>query len=84
VLIDSIRGIESTYPGLRIDITHRSGHVVTELERALERAALLVLGCHHSEQPWSIRLGPVAEELMRFSRCPVMLVGRRGRGYQLI
>lgn len=79
VLIDSIRGIETTYPGLRIDLTHRSGHVVTELERALERAALLVLGCHHSEQPWSIRLGPVAEESMRFSRCPVMLVGRRGR-----
>jgi nucleotide-binding universal stress UspA family protein len=76
-LIESIRRIESTHPGLRIDVTHRSGHAVPELAQSLDRAALLVLGSHHSEQSWSIRLGPVAEELMRLSRCPVMLVGRR-------
>jgi nucleotide-binding universal stress UspA family protein len=76
-LIDSIRRIESTYPGLQIDVTHRSGHVDTELEQSLDRAALLVLGSHHSEQSWSIRVGPIAEELMRRSPCPVMLVGHR-------
>jgi nucleotide-binding universal stress UspA family protein len=78
-LIDSIRRIESTYPGLQIDVTHRSGHVDTELEQSLDRAALLVLSSHHSEQSWSIRVGPIAEELMRRSPCPVMLVGRRVR-----
>jgi nucleotide-binding universal stress UspA family protein len=76
-LIDSIHRIESTHPGLRIDLTHRSGHVVRELQQSLDRAALLVLGSHHSQQAWSIRIGPVAEELMRLSPCPVMLVGRR-------
>jgi nucleotide-binding universal stress UspA family protein len=40
---------------------------------------MLVLGAHHSEQSWSIRVGPIAEELMRRSPCPVMLVGRRAR-----
>jgi nucleotide-binding universal stress UspA family protein len=79
VLIDSMRRIESTYPGLEIDVTHRTGQVDTELERSLDRAALLVLGSHHSEQSWSIRVGPIAEELMRRSPCPVMLVGRRAR-----
>jgi nucleotide-binding universal stress UspA family protein len=78
-LIDSMRRIESSYPGLRIDVTHRTGQVDTELERSLDRAALLVLGSHQSEQPWSIRVGPIAEELMRRSPCPVMLVGRRAR-----
>jgi nucleotide-binding universal stress UspA family protein len=78
-LIDSIRRIESTHPGLRIDVTHRTGDVVRELQQSLDRAALLVVGSHHSEQAWSIRLGPVAEELMRLSPCPVMLVGRRSR-----
>ena len=82
-LIDSIRRIESTYPGLQIDVTHRSGQVDTELEQSLDRAALLVLGSHHSQQPWSIRIGPIAEELMRRSPCPVMLVGRRPRGQRL-
>ena len=74
-----MRRIESTYPGLEIDVTHRTGQVDTELERSLDRAALLVLGSHHSEQSWSIRVGPIAEELMRRSPCPVMLVGRRAR-----
>ena len=78
-LIDSIHRIESTHRGLRIDVTHRSGPVVRELQQSLDRAALLVLGSHHSEQAWSIRIGPVAEELMRLSPCPVMLVGRRSR-----
>jgi nucleotide-binding universal stress UspA family protein len=48
------------------------------LEQSLDKAALLVLGSHHSEQAWSIRVGPIAEELMRRSPCPVMLVGRSG------
>ena len=39
----------------------------------MDKAALLVLGSHHSEQAWSIRVGPIAEELMRRSPCPVML-----------
>ena len=77
-LFDSIRRIESTYPGLRIEVTHRSGQVGTALEQSLDKAALLVLGSHHSEQAWSIRVGPIAEELMRRSPCPVMLVGRSG------
>ena len=77
-LFDSIRRIESTYSGLRIDVTHRSGQVGTALEQSLDKAALLVLGSHHSEQAWSIRVGPIAEELMRRSPCPVMLVGRSG------
>ena len=73
-LIDSIRQIESTYPGLQIDVTHRSGQVDTELEQSLDRAALLVLGSHHSEQSWSIRVGPIAEELIA-----IALSGDAGR-----
>ena len=40
---------------------------------------LLVLGCHHSTDAWSIRTGPVAAALMRDGHCPVMLVGRLAR-----
>jgi len=35
-LIDSIRRVESTHPGLAIDVTHKSGHVVAELEQSLD------------------------------------------------
>jgi len=40
-------------------------------------AGLLVVGVHHSDDPWNIRTGPVTGELMRRALCPVMLVARR-------
>lgn len=43
----------------------------------LSRAAqLLVLGAHHSADPWSIRLGPVTEVVLARAHCPVITVAR--------
>jgi nucleotide-binding universal stress UspA family protein len=78
-LIDAVSQIERLYPGLQIDITHLKGSVTDLLVQQSASADLLVLGCHHSEQPWSIRTGPVAESVMRLAHCPVMLVGRLGK-----
>jgi nucleotide-binding universal stress UspA family protein len=75
-LIDAVSNIERLYPGLQIDITHLKGAVTDLLVQQSSSADLLVLGCHHSEQAWSIRTGPVAESVMRLAHCPVMLVGR--------
>jgi nucleotide-binding universal stress UspA family protein len=38
-------------------------------------AVLLVLGCHHSDEPWSTRLGPVPTALLDRSAVPIALVG---------
>jgi nucleotide-binding universal stress UspA family protein len=78
-LIESVAALESRYPGLVINISHRTGDVSEALSRMAGASELLVLGCHHSRQPWSIRTGPVAEVVMRTGHCPVMLVGRRAR-----
>jgi nucleotide-binding universal stress UspA family protein len=79
VLIGSVAALEEQYPGLVINITHRHGDVSQLLSRMASSSELLVLGCHHAKQPWSIRTGPVAETVMRTGHCPVMLVGRRAR-----
>lgn len=42
-------------------------------------AAITVVGSHHSNDPWSIRLGPVAEAVLRLALSPVVLVGHRRR-----
>ena len=34
-----------------------------------------MIGCPHSRDRWSIRVGVTAETLMRRATCPVMLVG---------
>jgi nucleotide-binding universal stress UspA family protein len=75
-LIDAVSKIERLHPGLQIDIAHLKGAATDLLVQQSSSADLLVLGCHHSEQTWSIRTGPVAESVMRLAHCPVMLVGR--------
>ena len=78
-LIDEVGRLEDRHPGLLINITHRTESATTALRSMAPMSELLVLGCHHTTKPWSIRTGPVAAGLMRESHCPVMLVGRRAR-----
>jgi nucleotide-binding universal stress UspA family protein len=78
-LIDAVSDLEHRYPGLQIDIAHRTGDVRAALSAMSALSELFVLGSHHSSKPWSIRTGPVAEALMRDGHCPVMLVGRRAK-----
>jgi nucleotide-binding universal stress UspA family protein len=75
-LIAAVGKIEDRYPGLLINITHQTGDVTAALKSMAPLSELLVLGCHHSTESWSIRTGPVAAALMRDGHCPVMLVGR--------
>ena len=78
-LIDAVGEIEDRYPGLPINITHQAGDVTAALKSMAPLSELLVLGCHHSTESWSIRTGPVAAALIREGHCPVMLVGRLAR-----
>jgi nucleotide-binding universal stress UspA family protein len=79
-LITAVGDVERRHPGLVLDITHGSGDPTSALVDLSARADLLVVGCHHSEQTWNIRSGPVAGTAMRMAHCPVMLVARFGRG----
>lgn len=42
-------------------------------------AQLLVIGCHHSDERWSTRLGPVPASVLHRSPCPVVVVGAAHR-----
>ena len=75
-LIFAVGEIEDRYPGLIINISHQTDEVTAALKSMAPLSELLVLGCHHSTESWSIRTGPVAAALMRDGHCPVMLVGR--------
>lgn len=41
---------------------------------------LIVLGCHHSEDVWSARLGAVPTAVLAGAPCPVVLVGENASG----
>jgi nucleotide-binding universal stress UspA family protein len=65
------------YPNLPVDVVYdRAEPGEALLSHAAGAADLLVIGCHHSGDPFSIRIGPVASQAIRDAPCPVMLVGR--------
>lgn len=76
-LVDAVAAIEREYPALPVNVIRRRGDVLSTLRQQAHSAELLVIGCPHVEDRWSIRTGQVAGALMREASCPVMLVGRR-------
>ncbi len=63
-------------PDIAFDLLERTGEAVEVLLSAGQRSALLVLGCQHSDEPWSARLGSVPAALLGRLSCPLMLVGQ--------
>jgi nucleotide-binding universal stress UspA family protein len=64
-------------PDLSIRISHKiTDHTADALVRAADEADLLVIGCHHSDDQWTVRTGPVAAAVVRGASCPVMLVSQ--------
>jgi nucleotide-binding universal stress UspA family protein len=73
----AVNSTQTTHPGLHIDIDDPDPDAddLQWLIRCAEQADLVVIGCPHSDNRWSIRVGITAETLMRQAACPVMLVG---------
>jgi nucleotide-binding universal stress UspA family protein len=57
----------------------RATEPVEALLRAAQNAQLLVVGCRHSDDRWSTRLGPVPTSVLHRAPCPVIVVGATHR-----
>jgi nucleotide-binding universal stress UspA family protein len=68
----------------QLSITGRlvPGDPAEEVLLAARTAQLLALGCHHSDDRWSTRLGPVATTVLHNAPCPVVVIGQVRRGDQ--
>jgi nucleotide-binding universal stress UspA family protein len=77
-LLEAISGHQPPCPpNLYIRISHEvTDDPADALVRAADGADLLVIGCHHSDDRWSVRTCPVTEAVMRGATCPVMLVSQ--------
>jgi nucleotide-binding universal stress UspA family protein len=76
VLSAALTELAESHKGLLIDTVYAPGDPAQALLRHSAGSDLLVVGCHHSGNRHSTRIGPVAAELIRSATCPVMLVGR--------
>jgi nucleotide-binding universal stress UspA family protein len=72
--------LRGSHAGLAVDVVQAGGEVSEALVRHSRHADVLVIGCHHTSDRWSLRTGPVAKAVMRQAECPVMLVARLRTG----
>lgn len=77
----------ATHPGLAVDAVRGSGNSTGSdgaAELLLQHAgpgALIVVGCHHTDERFTARLGDVPTAVLARTACPVVLVGH-GDGTQ--
>ena len=74
-LPDALAEAARQHPALRINVDRRGSDGVESLIEHSARAGLLVIGSHHSEDRWSVRVGTTAGAVLRRASCPVMLIG---------
>jgi nucleotide-binding universal stress UspA family protein len=67
------------HPDLVVEAVVANAEPVAGLLELCEHADLVVLGCHHSEDPWASRIGGVAAGVLGRAGCPVVLVGATSR-----
>lgn len=67
------------YPEVKIEPILVASEPAETLLHEADDAALVVVGCHHSDDRWSTRLGPVPSAILHRAPCPVVVVGQRHR-----
>jgi nucleotide-binding universal stress UspA family protein len=70
-----LAGWQRQYPNVPIHPMLLPSHPAQAVLQAARGAELVVLGAHHSDNPWSSRLGPVPQTVLHQTSCPVVLVG---------
>lgn len=70
--------LRAAHPRIEIESVADSDEPAPTLVGEARDADLIVLGCHHDENPFAARLGSVPAAVLALAPCPVVLVGRAG------
>jgi nucleotide-binding universal stress UspA family protein len=76
-LQNDLAALAGQLPDVVVEPVLASAEPAQALLHAARTAQLIVVGCHHSEDRWSTRLGPVPSAILHRSPCPVIVVGER-------
>jgi nucleotide-binding universal stress UspA family protein len=68
--------VAETYPGVVFDVVLADDEPARAVLDSARGAELIVLGCHHSDDMWSARLGSVPTAVLHRAACPVLVVGQ--------
>ncbi len=67
--------IRSQHPGLTVTADCAAGDPAELLPHCSDSSTILVIGCRHSDDHWSTRLGPVATSVVHRNRGVVVVIG---------
>lgn len=76
-LLDELESVAVTYPDVISEPVVSDSDPASALLGAAAGADLVVVGCHHSDDRWSTRLGAVPAAIAHRAPCPVVVVGHR-------
>jgi hypothetical protein len=74
-LAEEAASLRRERPGLVVVAELARGEPAEVLPAYSDSSTILVVGCHHSDDHWSTRLGPVATSMVHRNRGPVVVVG---------
>ena len=74
-LHQALTAMTQQHPGLVATLDWPISDWVQTLVSHSTRASLLVIGCHHSDDRWSLRVGLTAGAVLRQATGPIMLIG---------
>lgn len=74
-LAAEIAGLRRRHPGLAVVAEAAWGEAAEVLPSYSDAATILVVGCRHSDDLWSTRLGPVTTSVVHRNRGAVIVVG---------
>jgi len=69
--------LRQRFPQVTVEAGLAAGEPADLLLHAARTAQLVVVGCHHSDDRWSTRLGPVPTAILHRAPCPVVVVGQQ-------
>ena len=74
-LHEALTALAQKHPGVVTTLEWPASNWVQTLVRHSTYASLLVIGSHHTDDRWSIRLGPTAGAVLRQATGTIMLIG---------
>jgi nucleotide-binding universal stress UspA family protein len=74
-LARQVADLRRAHPGLDVTAEVVAGEPAEILPCYTDGSTILVVGCHHSEDHWSTRLGPVATSVIHRMRGAVVVIG---------
>ena len=70
-----VAAIRREYPELTVQVDTVAGDAAELLPSYSDSSSILVIGCHHTDDHWSTRLGPVATSVVHRNHGAVIVVG---------